>query len=120
MHRNVSRGATGLMMMALLWLSACTAGSGSLPSTAATSTTPPGPTWDDDAFQNVVAYCQATRAFSTCASFILGLRDTAHCTVEAVYRVIDELSTIENQTRRTNRYEEFMVELDALGECQLG
>ena len=76
-------------------------------------------TWTEDAFRDVVAYCQATGDFATCASFILNLRDDARCTVEAVYRVIDEVGGIDNEDRRSVRFEEVITELDGDGECDL-
>ena len=48
--------------------------------------------WSDETFGDLMIYCQAaTESDNNCAALVLGIRDTAECSVEATYRVIDHI-----------------------------
>jgi len=44
--------------------------------------------WSDEAFRDLMTYCQAAD-YSACAFSIISLRDNEQCSVEATYRIID-------------------------------
>ena len=52
--------------------------------------------WSDEVFRDLITYCQAPTGLEpggACASFIIELRHTGQCSVEATYRIIDESET---------------------------
>ncbi len=56
--------------------------------TASTTTTEDTRGWSDEAFRDVMAYCQAAE-LSNCASVLILIRDSLNCSVEATYRILD-------------------------------
>lgn len=44
--------------------------------------------WSDEAFRDVMTYCQAVTT-SGCANLIINIRDGGECSVDAAYRIID-------------------------------
>jgi len=80
-----------LTAVVALTLAAC--GSGS------TTTTEDTRGWSDEAFRDLMAYCQATGDFGTCAAGLILSRDSDQCSVEATYRIIDHLDGIDGDER---------------------
>jgi len=78
----VSKTIATLTAVVALTLAACAT------TTASTTTTEDTRGWSDEAFRDVMAYCQAAERV-TCAALVLELRDTVECSVEATYRIID-------------------------------
>jgi len=56
--------------------------------------------WSDEAFGDLMTYCQATEKFSNCSGLLIGRRDTGQCSVEATYRIIDHLKDADSVTDR--------------------
>ncbi len=77
-----------LTAVVALTLAAC--GSGTSDTTTTTTEDTRG--WSDEAFRDLMTYCQAEASGSGCATFIIELRDTGQCSVEP-YRIIDDLET---------------------------
>ena len=79
----MSRTIATLTAVVALTLAAC--GSG----TSDTTTTEDTRGWSDEAFRDVMAYCQAADSPGSCASIVTSSRDGGKCSVEAVYRLVD-------------------------------
>jgi len=79
----VSRTIGTLAAVVALTLAAC----GS--ATSDTTTTEDTRGWSDEAFRDVMAYCQATDEIGSCASVVISFRDDGKCSVEATYRLVD-------------------------------
>ena len=58
---------------------------------ACTSNTADTRGWSDEAFRDLMTYCQVRYPVSSsgCATLIIELRDAGQCSVEATYRIID-------------------------------
>ena len=78
----MNRTIATLTAVVALTLAAC--GSG----TSDTTTTEDTRGWSDEAFRDVVAYCQAAD-YTACASSVIAFRDTGKCSVEAAYKLVD-------------------------------
>jgi len=89
----VNRTIGTLAAVVALTLAAC--GSG----TASTTTTEDTRGWSDEAFRDLMTYCQAETSGDGCATFIIQLRDTGQCSVEATYRIIDDIEIFEDFVR---------------------
>ena len=108
----MSRTIGTLAAVVALTLAAC--GSG----TASTTTTEDTRGWSDEAFRDVMTYCQATGAFGICAFLITSYRDTAQCSVEASYRLIDQPDDIDDGDDRPAARDELMRDvLQPAGDC---
>jgi len=77
-----------LTVVVALTLAACGLGT-----TESTTTTEDTRGWSEEAFRDLMAYCQEVSG-SGCATFIIDLRDIGQCSAEATYRIIDDLKTI--------------------------
>ena len=82
----MSRTIATLAAVVALTLAAC--GSG----TSDTTTTEDTRGWSEEAFRDVMAFCQASGG-SVCAKYIISLRD-AQCSIEATYLLIDETDDV--------------------------
>jgi len=89
----VNRTIGTLAAVVALTLAACGGG------TASTTTTEDTRGWSEEAFRDLMTYCQATGEFGTCAAFIISLRDI-QCSVEATYRIIDLYDDLDNDERQ--------------------
>jgi len=76
----VNRTIATLTAVVALTLAACTS------NTTTTTTDTRG--WSDEAFRDVMAYCQATD-YRSCAFLVTFLRDQGKCSLEATYRLVD-------------------------------
>ena len=81
----VSRTIATLTAVVALTLAACGTGTSDTTTTIPTVDTRG---WSDEAFRDLMAYCG-----SGCATFIIDLRDTGQCSVEATYRIINDLES---------------------------
>ena len=102
-----------LAAVVALTLVAC--GSGTSDTTTTTTEDTRG--WSDKAFRDVMAYCQATGDFGTCALLIIIRRDTDQCSVEATYMVMDHLDGIDADERPAARDELMRNVLQPAGDC---
>ena len=84
---SASRTIGTLAAVVALTLAAC--GSG----TSDTTTTEDTRGWSDEAFRDVMAYCQADE-IGSCASLVISFRDVGKCSVEATYRLVDFVTDI--------------------------
>ena len=71
-----------LAAVVALTLAACSS------DTASTTTAEDTRGWSDEAFRDLMTYCQATEHFGLCANLIITIRDI-RCSVEATYLIID-------------------------------
>jgi len=79
----VNRTIATLAAVVALTLAACS--SGTIPTTTTTDTRG----WSDEAFRDVMAYCQAANYSRSCADLVTFLRDQGKCSLEATYRLVD-------------------------------
>jgi len=79
----VNKTIVTLTAVVALTLAAC--GSG----TSDTTTTEDTRGWSDEAFRDVMAYCQASDLQGSCASTVIGFRDGWKCSVEGIYILVD-------------------------------
>jgi len=78
-----------LAAVVALTLAACGSGTSDTTTTIPTTTTTADTRgWSDEAFRDLMAYCQAT-GFGACAFSLIEIRDTLECSVESTYRIID-------------------------------
>ena len=85
----MNRTIATLTAVVVLTLATCGSGTSDTTTTIPTTTTTVDTRgWSDEAFRDLMAYCQASRG--DCASLIIWSRDTAECSVEATYRTIDD------------------------------
>jgi len=96
----VNRTITTLAAVVALTLAAC----GSNTTTTTTDTRG----WSDEAFGDLMTYCQATGEFGTCADLLIEMRDTVECSVEAVYRIIDRLDGVDGIDERGEALNDLM------------
>ena len=89
----MNRTIATLTAVVALTLAACGSGTSDTTTTIPTTTTTVDTRgWSDEAFRDLMTYCQAEVPGSRiCASLIIDLRDTGQCSVEATYRVIDHI-----------------------------
>jgi len=75
-----------LTVVVALTLAACDSGTSDT-----TTTTEDTRGWSDEAFRDVMAYCQAGgySGFGSCADLVTFLRDQGNCSLEATYRLVD-------------------------------
>jgi len=91
----VNRTIATLTAVVVLTLAACGSGTSDTTTTIPTTTTTVDTRgWSDEAFRDLMTYCQAAGAFASCAFLITSTRDTDQCSVEATYRVVDHLDGI--------------------------
>jgi len=65
-----------------------------------------------------MTYCQATGGFGTCSGFLIDLRDTVECSVEATYRLIDHLDGIDSGDERPAAFDDLLRDvLHPAGDC---
>jgi len=96
-----------LVAVVALTLAAC--GSG----TSDTTTTEDTRGWSDEAFRDLMTYCQAAE-FPNCASLVIGMRDTLNCSVEAAYRIVD---VMDSNAAGDERREALTDLVDDAGDC---
>jgi len=88
-------------------LAAC--GSG----TSDTTTTEDTRGWSDEAFRDVMAYCQATDEIAFCAFVVIYFRDGGQCSVEASYKLVD----VYNNARQGAISDLLRDQLHPAGDC---
>jgi len=94
-------------------LAAC--GSGTSDTIPTTTTDTRG--WSDEAFRDLMAYCQAG-GLASCPLFIIFSRDTDQCSVEATYAVLDRLAAIDGPDARSTAIDRLMRNvLQPAGDC---
>jgi len=115
----VNRTLGTLAAVVALTLAACGSGTSDTTTTIPTTTTTADTRgWSDEAFRDLMTYCQATGAFGTCAFFIISHRDAFQCSVEATYRVMDQLDGIDSDDERPAARDELMRDvLQPAGDC---
>jgi len=85
---------------------------------ACTSNTTDTREWSDEAFGDLMTYCQATEKFSNCSGLLIGRRDTDQCSVEATYRIIDHLAAADSVTERLEAFNDLVNDvLIPAGDC---
>ena len=108
---SVSRTIATFTAVVALTLAAC--GSG----TNDTTTTEGTRGWSDEAFRDLMTYCQATAEFDSCANLLISMRDTNECSVEATYRIIDHLENFDTSDEREEAFNDLADVLHPLGDC---
>lgn len=92
----MSRTIATLTAVVALTLAACGSGTSDTTTTIPTTTTDTRG-WSDEAFRDLMVYCQAAE-FGFCASSLIAMRDI-ECSVEATYRIIDDIESFDDLMR---------------------
>ena len=91
----MNRTIATLTAVVVLTLAACGSGTSDTTTTIPTTTTTVDTRgWSDEAFRDVMAYCQAAGTAMDpfpCASTVIGFRDI-ECSVEATYKILDHMT----------------------------
>ena len=106
----MNRTIATLTAVVALTLAACTSGT-------TTTTTDTRAGWSDEAFRDLMAYCQATGGFASCALLMILERDVDQCSVEATYAVVDRLDDLDGDERPAATAELMRDVLQPRGDC---
>jgi len=108
----VNRTIATLAAVGALTLAAC--GSGTSDTTTTTEDTRG---WSEEAFRDVVTYCEA-RNSGACATYIIDLRDDGRCSIEAAYLLLDEIDNVRGRDNRTRSQMALIRDqLHPVGDC---
>ena len=106
----MNRTIATLTAVVALTLAAC--GSG----TSDTTTTEDTRGWSDEAFRDVMAFCQAADSLGSCASIVISLRDI-ECSVEATYKVLDHMTITIDEGNAEFLLDFLRDEMKPAGDC---